>query len=410
MNKDKKNEYSLSVIESNLEKKLKGSSLEDVIRPMYYKEIVQCTNILDIEYPITALSILGRALDKITKEYCDQVIVDTGMFNLKLDKVTYEKLADVFWGSSSKLDNRIDLMVGKCVDLDGIKLKLNKKIINNRDYNIINSIYLLRCDHICGETEYMEEDNCNYEFCMDPISDLESMARSYIEPGINTLFKLDIFLKELYTNLTQKENELKVDNHLGTHIEDISEGIVILECDESNKQGTAFLVKDVGFVTCAHVIGTNTHAFKGNNFKCKYPIKVKGIMKSIDLAIIEIPGLQGVKSFEIKPESKLSIMDEIYIAGYPNYRIGDSCRIVKSQVAAERPISGINRLLLDKGIICGNSGGPALTLDGEYVVGVAVTGADNIDKASDTENNAIIPIDAIEHVIKSIKNHTEFKV
>ena len=48
-------------------------------------------------------------------------------------------------------------------------------------------------------------------------------------------------------------------------------------------------------------------------------------------------------------------------------------------------------------IIRGNSGGPALNIHNR-VIGIAVTGADRRETASETEDHGVIPIEAIKHL------------
>ena len=52
-------------------------------------------------------------------------------------------------------------------------------------------------------------------------------------------------------------------------------------------------------------------------------------------------------------------------------------------------------------IVAGNSGGPAIGPDGR-VIGVAVTGTDQMENAKDTENHAVISIAALENPLEPI--------
>lgn len=174
----------------------------------------------------------------------------------------------------------------------------------------------------------------------------------------------------------------------------LSQALWVLECEHSCTQGTAFALSGVGLVTCNHVLGSQTVAFRYDNPSKKYPIKLLAHNKVVDLAIIgidaELPG-----ALEQGDPSLVQQMDHILVLGHPNYRIGDSPISTSGLVAGFRPISGIRRLLTNAAIVAGCSGGPVFDRD-QRVIGVAVTGADNFAQVRETEDIAIIPVDALK--------------
>lgn len=179
----------------------------------------------------------------------------------------------------------------------------------------------------------------------------------------------------------------------------ISSALWVLECETSCKQGTAFALEDVGLVTCEHVLGPDTRAFKSAAPSQKFAVTVVARHQAIDLAIIKIDGEMDA-SIHRGDDSVLEIGDEITIAGLPNYRQGDSGTMIPGEVAGFRPVSGIRRILVSAPIVAGGSGGPAVNSTGE-VIGVAVTGADRMETVGQTENHGVIPIAALDHIAPS---------
>lgn len=68
----------------------------------------------------------------------------------------------------------------------------------------------------------------------------------------------------------------------------INQALWILECDEQGKQGTAFMLDGIGLITCQHVLGTTTVAFKADTPNHKFPITVQKQNAVIDLAICKM--------------------------------------------------------------------------------------------------------------------------
>ena len=181
-------------------------------------------------------------------------------------------------------------------------------------------------------------------------------------------------------------------------IKEIENNLWILECEETCQQGTAFMLEGIGLITCQHVIGEDTHAFKADNFSKKYPVEVISENEHIDLAILKIEGenTQGLKPGDC---TNLSREDKITVAGFPKYRYGDMAYIEKGEITAIRIVSAIKRILISADIVKGNSGGPVLNESNE-VIGVAVTGSEDFQNASKTEDHGVILIEALEHLKK----------
>lgn len=177
----------------------------------------------------------------------------------------------------------------------------------------------------------------------------------------------------------------------------ILDSLWVLECglDECG-QGTAFTLCGVGVITCSHVLCPHTIAFRAGNPSRKYGIEVTAKNSDVDLAIIRIngPADTGLPQGDA---SYLEPMNNITVAGFPNYRLGDSGVVNPGLVIGTRTVSAIRRALINAPIVAGNSGGPVLNSQNR-VVGVAVTGADRIENAHDTEHHGVIPIDTLNHL------------
>lgn len=174
----------------------------------------------------------------------------------------------------------------------------------------------------------------------------------------------------------------------------------VLECETECMQGTAFALDRIGVVTCAHVLGPKTVAFRHNSPQNRYPVKVIHVNEDIDLAILEIDTQTKLNSLPFIIQNDMKQLDEVTVIGFPNYRLGTLPSVTRGAVTTLRPVSGIRRILVDAPIIAGNSGGPVLNSKNQ-VIGVAVTGAETMAKSQSTENHGVIPISAIRHLIES---------
>jgi hypothetical protein len=180
------------------------------------------------------------------------------------------------------------------------------------------------------------------------------------------------------------------------NLETIRSACWVLECEESSIQGTAFYLKGIGLASCQHVLGPKTVAFSPDNTTTKYPVTVIAQNETIDVAILSIE-CEQMHGLSAGSADKLKVMDHVAVAGFPNYRYGDTGVIIPGLVVGFRMVSGIRRILTNAPIVAGNSGGPVVGGNNQ-VIGIAVTGAEMMDKAQETENHGIVPIDAVKYI------------
>lgn len=179
------------------------------------------------------------------------------------------------------------------------------------------------------------------------------------------------------------------------NLQQVLNNIFVLESESAMIQGTCFNLEGVGLVTCEHVLADDLYLFRPNDINTKYPVRIIASNSTIDIAIIEADGLEVGKGLIRGSSDNVIQMNQIAIAGFPNYRYGDSGILSPGFVIGFRMLSGIRRILVNTPIIGGNSGGPALDQNGK-IIGVAATGADRMEEATETENHGIVPVDTLD--------------
>lgn len=162
-------------------------------------------------------------------------------------------------------------------------------------------------------------------------------------------------------------------------------------------QGTGFMVKGVGIVTCAHVVSEDGNifkdikAFQANSIGNKYNITVNHIDNHRDIAILKIDAKEANKDTK-NSELKLDLSDEIgqktpvTLIGFPSYKLGQSPYLADGKIASVYAQSGVKKFEIDILIREGNSGGPVLNSNLD-VIGIAAEGAEKTGG-----NNAVIRI------------------
>ena len=115
---------------------------------------------------------------------------------------------------------------------------------------------------------------------------------------------------------------------------------------------------------------------------------------TIDLAILKFLDIHQPTEFSGCLDWKFEIDQDVIVAGFPNFNPGHQGVFIRGKVVGLYMQSGIQRVQVSAPIISGNSGGPVLNGGGE-VVGVAVTGSDDMS-ASSAATHGVIPIGALQ--------------
>lgn len=167
----------------------------------------------------------------------------------------------------------------------------------------------------------------------------------------------------------------------------------VVESDSASRQGTCFHLLGVGLVTCDHVLEADSRVFRASEAHLSWPVVVTKRNKAVDLAILEVPAALRGDGLDQGDIEGVKQMSHVAVVGFPNFRRGDSGILSPGFVVGFRTVSAIRRFLVSSAIVAGTSGGPVLDRTGR-VVGVAVTGADRLGDAPETEDHGVIPIDA----------------
>lgn len=175
----------------------------------------------------------------------------------------------------------------------------------------------------------------------------------------------------------------------------------VIEDADKIIQGTGFFLQEWGFVTCAHCVGDKPFVYNPGNPSKKFDAVVIAKNEVLDLAILKIKECESwPSSMTVNLTAEPEVRDTVVLVGYPGYAPGKSISIKEGHITSFWMKSGVKRFNISAGIVAGNSGGPVLDKQ-NYVIGVAVTGADREENVDDTHDHGVIPVGALSHLVKA---------
>lgn len=209
----------------------------------------------------------------------------------------------------------------------------------------------------------------------------------------------------VYVELVQR-GRTRVDKKYGSDIFSSTpvpaDGVAVIAttgiANAAGEQGTGFLLRDVGFVTCHHVIADSMkiEVFPGHDPLSAVQLQVDRFHRDWDLAILR-GAFKSKYQFEIGDDSQVRVGTPVRVVGYPNWTDDRPMSVTDSVVqGAYSDLRGARRYSIRDAIFGGNSGGPVLNVKGQ-VIGVALTGM--FQGGGGTEN-MFIPISYILQLLR----------
>ena len=226
--------------------------------------------------------------------------------------------------------------------------------------------------------------------------------------GKNDLSYLSLANKanDVFNNEIFDVSELKSINDL------LSENVFIIESKED--QGSCFVLKGYGLITCKHVITNDSIAYKIYTEK-SYSTKIsecqilpccmiKAQDHDIDYCLFD-QNNSLPKGFEVDPDSKIQIGDTVIIAGYPDYIENDSINIQTCQITRRvNNFLGSPLYTVSGRITHGYSGGVVLNMQ-RKVIGLIKGGVVSENEADKNDRQGFVPINIImKDILKKLEN------
>jgi RNA-directed DNA polymerase len=174
--------------------------------------------------------------------------------------------------------------------------------------------------------------------------------------------------------------------------------------DEDSHEGSAFFVRGVGFITCAHCVSDHSNAAKPifshivlESFDRKHTVKVKVVKidHDLDIAVLAPDGVFAPsRHLSFNVSAILPVVGEpVIVCGYSGHAPSRAPFISPCNVARIGAAFGKTRIEVDQQLRRGFSGGPLVSARTGAVLGVIATFEDG-DKGA----NSAVPISDVMHL------------
>lgn len=187
--------------------------------------------------------------------------------------------------------------------------------------------------------------------------------------------------------------------------EELDNSIFVVKC--GSKQGTGFLLRGIGLITCYHVVdaGPLIKVYKSSTrlpeHQLSAHIKFKDSTKDLAVLKVDFPNEYMHCSLELS-NSNIGIGTSLTCVGFSNHRIGESFQKNKGEIQSIRLDKRENQFYAySNGLFSGQSGGVALDVENK-VAGVISLGSENPGTPPHPAEMGIIPLDLLEAFIKEI--------
>jgi len=212
-----------------------------------------------------------------------------------------------------------------------------------------------------------------------------------------------LFLKLLdsYIKLDRRGNFKTITIGSTAANEVLARAIWLLEDEEQQTQATAFAAEGYGLLTAFHAVAaldkgeTQILASRPHIEARKFRIRIVRKAEHHDVAQIAIDAKIPIQLSVGRP-NQLRIGQQITLAGFPNYHVGDTVAFNQGPITQERVYSTVRHWVIGPAIVVGNSGGPILD-DRKRVVGIAVKGQKVPGRFSDIDElSSFVPVSALQ--------------
>lgn len=334
------------------------------------------------------LAILSHKYKILCTRYCDDITFSTKAKELP-QSIAYLNNGQIEIGNELNLlfqNNNFKLNHSKVRLQNSHSRQMVTGVVVNEKPNILNWKYrkfrtILHFTYFNGLEKGAEKNG----YISDGKPDKVKFDR-YLRGTINYYKMIMTVYSSKYQALAQKYNEL-----IGQEIfpipssfeTDIQNYVFIIENIKTGYYGTAFLVKNVGLVTCLHniyglkseidpidlnnIISSEVKVYLPSNEHKSYLISLKTFYNTEDLLVLNMTSIPLDRGFEIK-DCNFDLVKEGFISvGYPQLNKGDSPTILQDiSISAKKYNFKQELYSVDKTFIVGSSGGPVFK-DGKVV-------------------------------------------